>query len=195
MVCKRFGIQTDYMKNGSSQMSFKQIQVLRRILLCRGIVKVMLFEQWKKQMGSSVWMQTTRACVGRGGGGGGGIIKPCLPWHRTKFPFSNSSNINAFFFGIFREASDRALKGSLLELVEDIFCAAEKEARRTGNDASMPRGLVSPAYPEMTFDAAEFQRFSKREEGLPNKIKELLRIPEDDRTLDQIQNVSITTNY
>ncbi|XP_071847461.1 cyclic nucleotide-binding domain-containing protein 2-like isoform X2 [Apostichopus japonicus] len=88
-----------------------------------------------------------------------------------------------------REASDRALKGSLLELVEDIFCAAEKEARRTGNDASMPRGLVSPAYPEMTFDAAEFQRFSKREEGLPNKIKELLRIPEDDRTLDQIQNI------
>lgn len=103
--------------------------------------------------------------------------------------------LTRFFFGIFREASDRALKGSLLELVEDIFCAAEKEARRTGNDASMPRGLVSPAYPEMTFDAAEFQRFSKREEGLPNKIKELLRIPEDDRTLDQIQNVSITTNY
>ncbi|KAJ8028240.1 Cyclic nucleotide-binding domain-containing protein 2 [Holothuria leucospilota] len=88
-----------------------------------------------------------------------------------------------------REASDRALKGSLLELVEDILCAAEQEARRTGNDANMPRGLVSPAYPDMTFDAAEFQRFSKREEGLPNKIKELLRVPEDERTAEQIQNI------
>lgn len=94
-----------------------------------------------------------------------------------------------------REASDRALKGSLLELVEDILCAAETEARRTGNDASMPRGLVSPAYPDMTFDAAEFQRFSKREEGLPNKIKELLRIPEDDRTQEQIQNVRETLYF
>ncbi|XP_071510000.1 cyclic nucleotide-binding domain-containing protein 2-like [Diadema antillarum] len=88
-----------------------------------------------------------------------------------------------------REASERALKGSLLEVVEEILTSAEEEAKRTGNDGNYPKGIISSAYPDMTFDATDFQRFSKREEGLPNKIKEILRMDEEERTPEQIQNV------
>eukprot|EP00057_Strongylocentrotus_purpuratus_P012200 XP_011666674.1 PREDICTED: uncharacterized protein LOC100888165 [Strongylocentrotus purpuratus] len=88
-----------------------------------------------------------------------------------------------------REASERALKGSLLEVVEEILTSAEEEAKRTGNDGDYPKGIVSSAYPDMTFDAADYQRFSKREEGLPNKIKDILSMEEDDRSQEQIQNV------
>ncbi|XP_041457488.1 uncharacterized protein LOC121409641 isoform X1 [Lytechinus variegatus] len=88
-----------------------------------------------------------------------------------------------------REASERALKGTLLEVVEEILTSAEEEAKRTGNDGDYPKGIVSSAYPDMTFDAADYQRFSKREEGLPNKIKDILSMEEDDRSQEQIQNV------
>ncbi|XP_022079604.1 uncharacterized protein LOC110973238 isoform X2 [Acanthaster planci] len=88
-----------------------------------------------------------------------------------------------------RAASEKALKGSLLEVVQNIMSQAEAEARRTGNDGSLPRGIISSAYPDMTFDASEFQRFSKRGEGIPKRIKELLRVPEEERTQEQIENI------
>ncbi|XP_038055391.1 uncharacterized protein LOC119727547 isoform X3 [Patiria miniata] len=88
-----------------------------------------------------------------------------------------------------RAASEKALKGSLLEVVQNIMTQAEAEARRTGNDGSLPRGIISSAYPDMTFDASEFQRFSKRGEGIPKRIKDLLRVPEEERTQDQIDNI------
>lgn len=74
-----------------------------------------------------------------------------------------SWNINTSNVSPHREASERALKGSLLEVVEEILTSAEEEAKRTGNDGDYPKGIVSSAYPDMTFDAADYQRFSKRE--------------------------------
>lgn len=47
--------------------------------------------------------------------------------------------------------------------MEEILTSAEEEAKRTGNDGDYPKGIVSSAYPDMTFDAADYQRFSKRE--------------------------------
>ncbi|XP_071787777.1 cyclic nucleotide-binding domain-containing protein 2-like isoform X3 [Asterias amurensis] len=88
-----------------------------------------------------------------------------------------------------RSASENALKGSLLEVVQTIMAEAENEAKRTGNDGTLPRGIISSAYPDMTFDASEYQRFSKRGEGIPKKIKELLMLPEEERTKEQIENI------
>ncbi|XP_033116113.1 cyclic nucleotide-binding domain-containing protein 2-like isoform X2 [Anneissia japonica] len=90
---------------------------------------------------------------------------------------------------VMKAASENALKGSLLEVIEDVVLSAEEEARRTGNSGLLQKGIVSSAYPDMRFDASEFQRFSKREEGIPKKIKELLKLQPEDRTTEQIDNI------
>ncbi|XP_071950953.1 uncharacterized protein [Antedon mediterranea] len=90
---------------------------------------------------------------------------------------------------VMRVASENALKGSLLEVIEEIVSSAEEEARRTGNAGLLQKGIVSSAYPDMTFDASDFQRFSKREEGVPKKTIEFLKLQEDDRTPEHIENI------
>lgn len=88
-----------------------------------------------------------------------------------------------------KQASQNALKGTLLEVVEEILTSAESEAKRTGNDGILVKGIISSAYPDMTFDVGEFKKFSKEDGGIPPRIKELLVLSEDDRTPEQVQNI------
>ena len=58
-----------------------------------------------------------------------------------------------------------------MEVVEEILTSAESEAKRTGNDGILVKGVISSAYPDMTFDAAEFKKFSKDEVSEGHVIK------------------------
>ena len=68
-----------------------------------------------------------------------------------------------------RQASQNALKGTLLEVVEEILTSAESEAKRTGNDGILVKGIISSAYPDMTFDVGEFKKFSKEDVSADNQ--------------------------
>ena len=47
--------------------------------------------------------------------------------------------------------------------MEEILTSAESEAKRTGNDGILVKGIISSAYPDMTFDVGEFKKFSKED--------------------------------
>ncbi|XP_072039593.1 uncharacterized protein [Amphiura filiformis] len=111
------------------------------------------------------------------------------PYQRFKLKASAVRWLCMACLSYMREASQKALKGTLLEVVEEILTSAESEAKRTGNDGILVKGIISSAYPDMTFDVGDFKKFSKEDGGIPPRIRELLCLPEEDRTPEQVQNI------
>ncbi|XP_070552938.1 cyclic nucleotide-binding domain-containing protein 2-like isoform X2 [Ptychodera flava] len=89
-----------------------------------------------------------------------------------------------------KAASASAMKGSWLEVVEKTLQAAEEEARKSGTDTKNSKAtIISAANPDLTFDATKYLRFSKREDSIPGKIKEYLRMDIEARSPEIVQNI------
>ncbi|XP_006814717.1 uncharacterized protein LOC100377768 [Saccoglossus kowalevskii] len=89
-----------------------------------------------------------------------------------------------------KSASASAIQGSWLEVVEQTLQAAENEAKKSGTDTKHTKAtIVSAAHPDLTFDPTDYLRFTKREDSIPGKIKEYLRLPVSERTPEIVQNI------